>query len=561
MCDRQYHNRSFVNEIGEFNLGMCDSLDFPKTSILATIGPSSFNQVKITAERAKTDLIEPMAKLGMNLVRINLAHVQDHEDRENIRLLLNRIQEVKREIKRPIGVSVDLAGPKFRIGNLVPVEVKEGTQFVLTLDPNFGVKPGTVGGPQRCSLDVEEGFLIHNIRVGQEVLIDDGFFSLLVERVTNTEIYCRTLNSWRLLPHKGVNFPGVVLTKSALTDKDIDDLRWLFDRERGIARNGELDYVSVSFVKSALEITDFKANLRFFHQQHIKVIAKIETEEAVDLRNNYCEFDEILKVADAIMVARGDLGAEIGIVNVPEVQKELIRRARAARKPSIVATQMLETMTKNRFPTRAEVTDVSNAIREGADVVMLSGETSAGIDPVAVVAMMANIARRTESCVKPKREDVLTHSSDDFTEAIGHPIIEWAANIHAKLIVVYTTSGYTAEVISRYQPKQPIIAITHSYDALMELGLYWGVYSVLINYVPKSAEEAKLITLSVIERLQLATADDTIIMTMSMGRLGIPQSHDTNTIHVFKYEPSANARDGYVSSLIDSAEPNLISSV
>lgn len=551
MCDRQCHDRSFVNDLREFDLRMCDSLDFPKTGILATIGPSSFNQVKVSAETPKTDLIEAMAKLGMNLIRINLAHVKDDEDRENIRLLLNRIQEVKREIRRPIGVSVDLAGPKFRIGNLVPVEIEAGTQFIFTLDPNFGVNAGTLGTPQRCSLDVEENFLIHNIRIGQTVLIDDGFFSLLVEKVTNTEIYCQTLNPWKLLPHKGVNFPGMVLTQSPLTDKDIDDLRWLFDREGGIARDGQIDYVSVSFVKSASEIRDLKANLRLLFQKHIKVIAKIETEEAVDLRNNYQEFDAILEVADAIMVARGDLGAEIGIVNVPEVQKELIRRARAARKPSIVATQMLETMTKNRFPTRAEVTDVSNAIREGADVVMLSGETSAGIDPVAVVAMMASIARRTEGCVEPGRQEALaTHIGDDFTEAIGHPIIEWAANIRAKLIVVYTTSGYTAEVISRYQPKQPIVGITHSYDALMELSLYWGVYSMLINYIPKTAEEAKLITLLAIERLELATAGDTIIMTMSMGKLGIPDSHDTNTIHVFKYEPVVTGRDGYASSLM-----------
>jgi pyruvate kinase len=544
MCDRKSHNESFVNDIREFEIRMCDSLSFPRTSILATIGPSSFNQVKVSAKRPRIDLVEQMANLGMNLIRINLAHVQDDDDRENIKLLLDRIAQIKHLVKRPIAVSVDLAGPKFRIGDFKPTDIEQGTEFVLTLDPNFGVTPGTFGTPQRCSLDVEKNFLIHNIRIGQQVLIDDGFFSLVVEKVTNTEIYCRTINPWRLLPHKGVNFPGTVLTESVLTDKDVDDLRWLFDPEVGIARNGQIDYVSLSFVKSASEIHNLRANLNFLHQQQVKVVAKIETEEAVDLRNNYREFDRILEAADAIMVARGDLGAEIGIVNVPEVQSELIRRARDKRRPSIVATQMLESMTKNRFPTRAEVTDVSNAIREGADVIMLSGETSAGIDPVAVVAMMANIARRAESCVKPESEKVLHCTGDGFTEAIGHPIIEWAANIHARLIIVYTTSGYTAEVISRYRPTQPIIAITHSYDAMMELSLYWGVYSILINYVPQSAEEAKLIASTVIERLELANADDTMMMTMSMGKLGIPESHDTNTIHVFKYEPSLLAGIG-----------------
>ena len=547
MCDRKSHNQSFVDDIRELELRMFDSLIFPKTGILATIGPSSFNQVKVTPERPKTDLILPMADQGMNLLRINLAHAQDDDDRKNIQLLLERVQQIKKDLKRPIAVSFDLAGPKFRIGNLVPQNIDEHVPFVLTIDRNFGVTPGTFGSPERCSLDVEENFLIHNIRAGQQVLIDDGFFSLLVERVTNTEIFCRTLNGWRLLPHKGVNFPGTLLTKSALTNKDIDDLRWLFDKDTGIARDGQVDYVSASFVKSASQIRDLKANLRFFHQQHVKVIAKIETVEAVDLRNNYREFDAILEASDAIMVARGDLGAEINIVNVPEVQSELIRRSRAARKPIIVATQMLESMTKNRFPTRAEVTDVSNAIREGADVVMLSGETSKGIDPVAVVAMMASIARRAEISVKPGSEEVLNCDGDGFTQAIGHPIIEWAANINAKLIMVYTTSGYTAEVISRYQPKQPIVAITHSYDAFMELSMYWGVYSMLINYVPKSAEEAKIIASSVIEKLELATAGDTIIMTMSMGKLGIPDSHDTNTIHVFKYESGLTARDTVLS--------------
>lgn len=541
MCDRKSHNQSFVDDIRELDLPMFDSLAFPKTGILATIGPSSFNQVKVRPERPRTDLLLAMADKGMNLLRINLAHVQDEDDRKNIQLLLDRVQQIRKELKRPIAVSVDLAGPKFRIGNLMAQDIDENTPFVLTIDPDFGVTPGTFGSPERCSLDVEDDFLIHNIRVGQQVLIDDGFFSLLVEKVTNTEIFCRTLNAWKLYPYKGVNFPGTMLTKSALTNKDIDDLRWLFDKHTGIARDGQVDYVSASFVKSASEIRDLKANLRFFHQQHVKVIAKIETVEAVDLRNNYQEFDLILEASDAIMVARGDLGAEIGIVNVPEVQSELIRRARAARKPIIVATQMLESMTKNRFPTRAEVTDVSNAIREGADVVMLSGETSMGIDPVTVVAMMASIARRAESCVKPGNEELFSCNGNGFTQAIGHPIVEWAANIDARLIMVYTTSGYTAEVISRYQPTQPIVAITHSYDAFMELSLYWGVYSMLINYVPKSAEEAKMIAANVIERLELAMAGDTIIMTMSMGKLGIRESYDTNTIHVFKYAPGLTA--------------------
>jgi pyruvate kinase len=515
---------------------MYDSLEFPKTNIMATIGPASFNQIKISAQRPKTDRLEEMVRAGMNLIRINLAHVQDEEDKENVRLLINRVQEITRTTRSAVGISVDLAGPKFRLGVIEPTEIEEGTEFVLTLDPDYGVTHGTVGTPSRCSIDVEPNFLLHNVRAGQEVLIDDGFFSLVVKRLTDTEIYCEAKNGWKVLAHKGVNFPGCVLTESALTRKDIDDLIWLFDKDHGIARHGQIDYVSVSFVKSSGEIRDLKANLRLFHQQHIKVIAKIETIEAVDLENNFRQFDAILNAADGIMVARGDLGAEIGIVNVPEVQLELIRRAQSARKPSIVATQMLETMRTNRFPTRAEVTDVSNAIREGADVVMLSGETSAGIDPPGAVRMMAAIARRTERWVTPVEENSFPDLNGDFTQAIGHPIVEWAAHINAKLIIVYTTTGYTARVISHYRPKQPIVAITHSYDALMELNLYWGIYSMLINFVPNSAEEAKHIASSVIERLGLATSGDVIIMTMSMAKLGVSESRDTNTIHVFKHE-------------------------
>jgi pyruvate kinase len=544
MCNRQAHDRTFVSDISDFDIRLYDRIEFPKTNIMATIGPASFNQVKITDERPRTDRIEEMVLAGMNLVRINLAHVKDDKDRENIRLLISCIGEISRRTKCPVGISVDLAGPKFRLGMLPPTEILEGAEIVLTLDPSFGVEPGTFGRDGRYSLDVEPNFLLHNIRPGQQVLIDDGFFSLEVKKVTNNEIYCEAINSWTLLPRKGVNFPGCVLTASALTAKDIDDLIWLFAKDRGIARDGQIDYVSVSFVKSAGEIRDLKANLRMFYQEQVKVIAKIETIEAVDLKNNYRKFDAVLEVADGIMVARGDLGAEIGIVNVPEVQQELIKRANNARKPCIVATQMLETMTTNRFPNRAEVTDVSNAIKEGADVVMLSGETSKGIDPPGVVRMMASIARRTESWVASKQEDFCTELHDDFTQAIGHPIVEWADNISAKLIMVYTTSGYTAKVISHYRPKQPIIAVTHSYDAVMELDLYWGIYSTLINYVPNSAEQAKHIASCVIERQGLAAPGDTIIMTMSMGKLGIPDSRDTNTIHVFRYEPLSQALSG-----------------
>jgi pyruvate kinase len=539
MCNRLSHYRTFVSNITDFDIRMYDGIGFPKTNIMATIGPASFNQVKVSAERPRTDRIEEMVEAGMNLIRINLAHVQDDEDRENVRLLINRVQEITHRSRCAVGVSVDLAGPKFRLGDLDPFEIAEGAELVLTLEPEFGVKEGSKGTPERCSIDVEPNFFIHNIRQGQEVFIDDGFLSLVVTKVTNKEIYCVTKNGWRIQPHKGVNFPGCVLTDSAITTKDIDDLIWLFDKNKGIARDGQIDYVSISFVKSAAEIRDLKANLRLFHQHHVKVIAKIETIEAVDLKNDYKEFNAILDAADGIMVARGDLGAEIGIINVPEVQQELIKRAQRARKPSIVATQMLETMTLNRRPTRAEVTDVSNAIREGADVVMLSGETSVGIDPPGVVRMMASIARRTESWVTPVQEDSFPDLGDDFTQAIGHPIVEWATHINAKLIIVYTTTGYTAKVISHYRPTQPIVAVTHSYDAIMELNLYWGIYSILINYVPNSAEDAKQIVSTVIERLGLASPGDTIIMTMSMGKLGIPESKDTNTIHVFKYEQSS----------------------
>jgi pyruvate kinase len=551
MCDRQSHNRTFVNNINQFEVRMYDSIKFPKTNIMATIGPASFNQIKVSAQRPKTDTVEEMVSAGMNLTRINLAHVQDEDDRENVRLLINRVQEITRTTRSAVGISVDLAGPKFRLGVIEPTEIEERAEFVLTLDPDYGLTQGTVGTPSRCSIDVEPDFLIHNIRPGQEVLIDDGFFSLVVKKMTDTEIYCEAKNSWKVIAHKGVNFPGCVLTDSALTRKDIDDLIWLFDKDRGIAKHGQIDYISVSFVKSAGEIRDLKANLRLFHQQHIKVIAKIETLEAVDLENNFRRFDAILAAADAIMVARGDLGAEIGIVNVPEIQLELIRRAKSARKPSIVATQMLESMRTNRFPTRAEVTDVSNAIREGADIVMLSGETSAGIDPPGAVRMMAAIACRTERWVTPVGETSFPALNGDFTQAIGHPIVEWAAHINAKLIIVYTTTGYTAKVISHYRPNQPIIAITHSYDALMELNLYWGIYSILINYVPNSAEEAKHIASSVIEHMGLAMPGDVIIMTMSMTKLGIPDSKDTNTIHVFKHETSSDVPIGISQTSID----------
>lgn len=537
MFTRQSHHQTFASNIKDFQVRMYDAITFPKTNILATIGPASFNQIKITLKTPATDRISEMVEAGMNLIRVNLAHVKDQQDKQNICSLIRRVQEIIKDTKRAVGISFDLAGPKFRLGNLHPVEIAEGVEFTLTLDPNHGVAEGTFGDGQRCSLDVEPDFLIYNIAPGQRVLIDDGSLSLVVREVKGNDILCEAKTRWTLLAKKGVNFPGCMLTKCALTEKDRRDLKWLFDETEGIAKEGQVDFVSISFVKTASEVQDLRALLRFLKQEHVMLIAKIETTEAVDRKNDYRGFDRILEVADGIMVARGDLGAELGIMEVPEVQKELITRANKARKCTIVATQMLETMTKNRFPTRAEVTDVSNAIREGADTVMLSGETSGGVDPAGVVRMMASIARSTERWVSPVGEDFRGEIGDDFTQAIGHPIVEWAAHIDAKLIVVYTTTGYTAKMISHYRPRQPIVAITHNYDAIMELNLYWGIYSVLINYVPNNAEEAKKIVSDVIGQREYAKPGDVIIMTMSMGRLGVRETRDTNTIHVFRYDP------------------------
>ena len=515
----------------------------PKTRIMATIGPACFYPEQ------NVNHVRDMVLAGMNILRINCAHVRTPKDKERVRKLISTIDEVVRETQDPIVVTVDLAGPKIRVGalqdkkpegNQACIAFRSNDVLTLTLDPKFGVDEGTFGQKHtKISLGTDgTAFALEAVKKGQAVSMDDGCFRLVVKKVAGPEIICRALNDWTLLPNKGVNFPGCAITASALTEKDHNDLDWLFARKCGVARDA-VHYVSLSFVKSPADVELLKNLLNTrYGQKSVRVISKIETAEAVTRNaDDYPAFRRILDVSDAIMVARGDLGAEVPFEDVPEIQRDLIGMTHEAQKPVIVATQMLEFMVEHEFATRAEVTDVTNAILEGADVTMLSAETSKGRNPLAAVRMMCTIAKRASQRVPVIREPLggPTFVSSKIFNAMAHPAVEFAEKLGAKLIVAFTHSGHTPIAIAHYRPSQPIIAITYNVDTVLRLSLYRGIYPVHINQVPRNPADHRDICKRVIEeKLQLTEAGDLSVVAMSMDT-GAEDERMTNTLYVLPH--------------------------
>ncbi len=514
-------------------------LERPKTRIMATIGPACFYPEDVNH-------LEEMIRQGMNIVRINCAHVRTDEDWTRVQRLLQTLADVFDVTKEPIIVTADLAGPKIRVGALqgedgegdqAGIAFRCGDIVTLTLNPEFGVDRGTFGQKHtRISLGTGgTEFALEAVKPGQPVSMDDGCFRLHVKEVKGRDIICEAHNDWTLLPNKGVNFPGCAITAGALTRKDHKDLDRLFDYSRGVARDA-VHYLSLSFVKSPDDLKVLRNLLDTrYGQNFIRIIAKIETAEAVTRSgDDYPNFRKILDVSDAIMVARGDLGAEVAFEDVPEIQRDLIEMTHRAHKPVIVATQMLEFMVEHEFATRAEVTDVTNAILEGTDVTMLSAETSKGRNPVGAVRMMCLIANRASQRVAVVREPPggPIVASRKIINAMAHPAVEFAQKLGAKLIVVFTHSGDTAIAIAHYRPSQPVIAITYNPDTVLRLGLYRGIHTVHINQVPRNPDDHRDICRRVLEEeLRLTKAGDLSLVAMSMDTGGEDQ-RITNSLYV-----------------------------
>lgn len=418
-----------------------------KTKIVCTIGPASESEEMLTA----------LMKAGMNVCRFNFSHGDYNEHKTKFL----RAVQVANRLNLPVATMMDTKGPEIRLKDFENgmVYLEEGSTFVLTTDD----VPGTA---QKASITYKN--LKNDIRIGSNILIDDGLIELKVENITETDIVCKVLNGGFVSNHKGINVPGAVLSMPYISEVDKEDI--LFGVKMGY------DYLAASFARSKEDILSVK-KLIADNNGHMKVIAKIENMQGIE------NLDEILDVSDGIMVARGDMGVEVPIEEVPVLQKELINKAVKHGKIVITATQMLESMIKNPRPTRAETTDVANAIYDGSSAIMLSGETASGSYPLEAVQTMAKIAERTEQDIDysarlRKRSE---EEKEDITTAISHACCTTAMDLEATSIITVTMSGFTASMISRYQPSCMVIGCTVDEVIYRQLGLMWGVNPLLIE--------------------------------------------------------------------------------
>jgi pyruvate kinase len=403
--------------------------------IVCTIGPSSLGE----------GIIEQMARAGMDVARLNFSHGTHAEHR----LAIERIRSVEARIGKPIAILQDLQGPKIRLGSFVggSAVLRRGDVFVLTTE----AVPGTA---ERASISY--GGFAKDVKAGDRVLIDDGRIALEVEEVRGDDVVSRVATGGMVKDHKGVNLP-----RTALRDL-------LFGIRHGV------DYVGVSFVRSAADLLEVREVINEYRSD-AQVVAKLERPEALG------RLDEILNATAAVMVARGDLGVEMAIEEVPIAQKEILRRARLARTPVIVATQMLESMITNLRPTRAEVSDVANAVLDGTDAVMLSAESATGAYPVEAVRVLDRIVRRTEAAFPPQTMDRPRRGEVSFPQAMSDAASFAAQELKARAIVAFTQSGYTARLISQDRPPVPIVAFTPNERVRRRLALDWGVIPRLIK--------------------------------------------------------------------------------
>ncbi|WP_435921794.1 pyruvate kinase [Paenibacillus sp. DYY-L-2] len=416
-----------------------------KTKIVCTIGPSS-------------ESLENTKKLimaGMNVARLNFSH-GDFEEHGN---RIKTIRQASEELGKSIAILLDTKGPEIRTGKLKeePIELVQDEFITLTTEEILGDK-------DRLSITYKD--LPGDVEVGSTILIDDGLIGLTVVDIQGTEIKCRIVNGGTIKSKKGVNVPGVAISLPGITEKDANDIK--FGIEQGI------DFIAASFVRKASDVLEIRELLERNNATHIQIISKIENQQGVD------NLDEILEVSDGLMVARGDLGVEIPAEDVPLVQKRMIEKCNRAGKPVITATQMLDSMQRNPRPTRAEASDVANAIFDGTDAIMLSGETAAGKYPVESVLTMSRIAEKAESALE-YHEIFLKQSNAQqttVTEAISQSVANSALELNAKAIITSTETGYTARMVSKYRPKAPIIAVTTEDQTLRRLALNWGVNPV-----------------------------------------------------------------------------------
>ncbi|WP_343209760.1 pyruvate kinase [Anaerolentibacter hominis] len=419
-----------------------------KTKIVCTLGPATDD------DRVLRDLMLE----GMNVARLNFSHGDYEQHTRNIK----RISRLREELNLPVAILLDTKGPEIRLGKIKgdKAELKKGQSFTLTVEE-------AEGDSSRASISYKN--LIGDVSAGMKILIDDGLVELKVLSITETDIICSVENGGVISNNKGVNVPGANLSMPYISEKDRQDI--IFGIEHGV------DFIAASFARSAADIIEVRRILDEYHCDFINIIAKIENMQGVD------NIDEILRVSDGVMVARGDMGVEIPFEDVPVIQKKIIKKVYNADKQVITATQMLDSMMKNPRPTRAEATDVANAIYDGTSAIMLSGETAAGLYPVESLRTMVKIARRAEEDINYRGRFKARESlaNPDVTNAISHATCTTAMDLDAAAIITVTKSGKTARMISKYRPDCQIIGCSTRERVCRQMNLSWGVTPIVIK--------------------------------------------------------------------------------
>lgn len=451
-----------------------------KTKIICTIGPASNNP----------ETVRELIRSGMNVARLNFSH-GDHAYHQNS---IDLIKQAREELNAPVAILLDTKGPEIRLGNFKngAVKLKKGADFTLTAEK-------IEGDETRCSVTYED--LPMQLKPGNRVLLDDGRLRLEVTAVQGREITCKVLVGGEISNHKGVNIPNIHLDLKYISEADAKDL--IFGIEN------DVDFVAASFVRCKEDLIDLRKFLDYHGGHHIRIIAKIENNEGVQ------NFEEILKHADGIMVARGDMGVEIEYERLPGIQKKFIKSCYQSGKMVITATQMLESMIQNSTPTRAEITDVANAVFDGTSAIMLSGETAMGVNPAHVVRVMAKIARQAEADAFDMNiygGAMYYMDENDITNAICDAACTTARDVSAGAVIAVTKSGRTARRVSKFRPSQLIIAATPERKTYYQLALSWGVYPVLaLNQ--SNSDRLMQHAIDCAKQYDLVTPGDTVVIT------------------------------------------------
>lgn len=474
-----------------------------KTKIICTMGPNA----------DKRETLKALVENGMDIARFNFSH-GDHEEQK---ARFDLLKSVRDEMKKPIAILLDTKGPEIRTGLLEnggKVVLKEGEEFILTSKEIKGNEKMVYQTYSQLAKDVKPG---------NTILIDDGLIGLEVKEIRGGDIVCTVRNGGELGQRKGINVPNVRVNLPGITKKDRDDI--IFGIEQGI------DFIAASFVRDAEAVKEIRAILKEYNAEHVDIIAKIENSEGIE------NIDKIVSAADGIMVARGDMGVEIPAYEVPQVQKMIVEKCNQKYKPVIIATQMLDSMIRNPRPTRAEVTDVANAIREGADAIMLSGETAMGKYPVEALKMMAQIAESTEQYLDyDMMPEYRTLRGDaNVSSAVGVAAVRTATNLEADCIVTPTMSGQTARLMANFRPKQPIYAVTPNAWAQRKMQIYWGV-TPLRGYQEDTTEHIISHAMYVVKREGYVREGDMVVFTAGDPATNMVKGKGamTNMMHVIQ---------------------------